>query len=240
MWELSKECLVLLKLRGWALKSAILHQYKIISKTDFFLHKWIQFIEFCELVWKRFLTLHHFSYALFEFFVISLITLQLWRLINYPTKKGRQCIRHSDTHSDTQKICCNPPKVQLKWLYHRVMHPKDADGLANSVDPDQTRSSLIWVCTVCPDLSVRKLRKIKLSTKVAYRNDPKFPDRQVWANISDPDQTAQIYTVCNSVCIFCMYYSVDKPSCSNCRVIAAKTLGVRIFRIFTVFNPLMN
>ena len=29
------------------------------------------------------------------------------------------------------------------------MHPKDADGLANSADPDQ-RSSLIWVCTVSP------------------------------------------------------------------------------------------
>ena len=37
------------------------------------------------------------------------------------------------------------------------MHPKEADGMANSVDPDQTapfRSSLIWVCTVCLDLSV--------------------------------------------------------------------------------------
>ena len=32
------------------------------------------------------------------------------------------------------------------------MHPKDAKGIANSVDPDQTGSSLIWVCTVCPDL----------------------------------------------------------------------------------------
>ena len=40
------------------------------------------------------------------------------------------------------------------------MHPKDAEGIANSVDPDQTAPSLIWVCTVCPDLSVRKLRKI--------------------------------------------------------------------------------
>ena len=34
---------------------------------------------------------------------------------------------------------------------------KDADRMANSVDPDQTRSSLIWVCTVCQDLSVGKL-----------------------------------------------------------------------------------
>ena len=23
------------------------------------------------------------------------------------------------------------------WLYHRVMSPNDADGMANSVDPDQ-------------------------------------------------------------------------------------------------------
>ena len=40
------------------------------------------------------------------------------------------------------------------------MLPKDADGMANSVNPDQTKSSLIWVCTVCPGLSVRKLRII--------------------------------------------------------------------------------
>ena len=24
------------------------------------------------------------------------------------------------------------------WLYHREMSPNDADGMANSVDPDQT------------------------------------------------------------------------------------------------------
>ena len=24
------------------------------------------------------------------------------------------------------------------WLYHRVMNPNDADGIANSVDPDQS------------------------------------------------------------------------------------------------------
>ena len=24
------------------------------------------------------------------------------------------------------------------WLYHKVMSPNDADGMANSVDPDQT------------------------------------------------------------------------------------------------------
>ena len=51
-----------------------------------------------------------------------------------------------------------------RWLYRRVMHPKDAVGIANSVDPDQTvplgavwsgpwlDCSLIWVCTVCPGI----------------------------------------------------------------------------------------
>ena len=40
-------------------------------------------------------------------------------------------------------------------VFLRVMHPKDAEGIANSIDPDQTapRSSLIWVCIVCPVLS---------------------------------------------------------------------------------------
>ena len=32
------------------------------------------------------------------------------------------------------------------------MHPKDADGIANSVDPD--RSSLIWVSTIFSDQGV--------------------------------------------------------------------------------------
>ena len=41
-------------------------------------------------------------------------------------------------YSDTQKIGCNHSKIWTKWLYHRVMSPNDADGMANSADPDQT------------------------------------------------------------------------------------------------------
>ena len=73
-----------------------------------------------------------------------------------------------------------------------------------------------------------------------YRNVPKFPDRQVWTNSADPDQTAprssliRVYTVCNSGCIFWAHYYSIKTSCSNFRVITANVLGVRIFRIFTV------
>ena len=29
------------------------------------------------------------------------------------------------------------------WLYHRVMSSNDADGMANSVDPDQTLGA-VW------------------------------------------------------------------------------------------------
>ena len=48
------------------------------------------------------------------------------------------------------------------------MSPNDADGMANSVDPDQTapRSSLIWVCTVCPGISVQKLRVLTVISEL--------------------------------------------------------------------------
>ena len=41
-------------------------------------------------------------------------------------------------YSDTKKICYNHSKIGTMWLYHSVMSPNDADGVANSVDPDQT------------------------------------------------------------------------------------------------------
>ena len=50
------------------------------------------------------------------------------------------------------------------WIYNRVLHPKDADRMANSVDPDQTAPGAVrsgsTLVTVCTDLSVRKLRII--------------------------------------------------------------------------------
>ena len=60
----------------------------------------------------------------------------------------------------TPKKCCNYPKIGTVSFYYRVMGSKDADRMANSVDPHQTAplSSLIWVYTVCPGLSFRKFR----------------------------------------------------------------------------------
>ena len=40
--------------------------------------------------------------------------------------------------SDARKLCCNLPKIQTKRPNLRVFHQKDANGIANSEDPDQT------------------------------------------------------------------------------------------------------
>ena len=42
---------------------------------------------------------------------------------------------------DTSNNCHNCPKNRKVWCNIALMHPKDADGMANSVDPDQTASS---------------------------------------------------------------------------------------------------
>ena len=39
---------------------------------------------------------------------------------------------------DARKLCCNLPKIQTKRPNLRVFHQKDANGIANSEDPDQT------------------------------------------------------------------------------------------------------
>ena len=67
--------------------------------------------------------------------------------------------RNDPKFSDTQKICCNHFKVWTMWLYHRVMSSNDADGMANSAD--SSRSSLIWVCTVCPAYLSKNLGSLR-------------------------------------------------------------------------------
>ena len=52
--------------------------------------------------------------------------------------EARSEYRKFPKYSDTQKICCNHSETCTMWLYHRVMSPNDANGMANSVDPDQT------------------------------------------------------------------------------------------------------
>ena len=40
--------------------------------------------------------------------------------------------------SEAKKLCCNPPKIQTKRPNLRVLCQNDANGIANSEDPDQT------------------------------------------------------------------------------------------------------
>ena len=46
--------------------------------------------------------------------------------------------RKAPKFSDARKLCCKPPKIQTKRANPRVFHLKDANGTANSEDPDQT------------------------------------------------------------------------------------------------------
>ena len=55
--------------------------------------------------------------------------------------------------SDTWKICCNLPKIQTKRPNRRVFHQKEANGLANSEDPNQTAALGALHCLprpICP------------------------------------------------------------------------------------------
>ena len=51
-----------------------------------------------------------------------------------------QQIRYRKTTkiSDTRKLSCNTPKIQIKGPNLMVFLQKDANGIANSGDPDQT------------------------------------------------------------------------------------------------------
>ena len=40
--------------------------------------------------------------------------------------------------SEARKLCCNLSKIQTKRLNLRVICKNDANGIANSEDPDQT------------------------------------------------------------------------------------------------------
>ena len=40
--------------------------------------------------------------------------------------------------SDARKLCCNLPKTRTKRQNLRVFRQKDANGIANTEDPDQT------------------------------------------------------------------------------------------------------
>ena len=75
--------------------------------------------------------------------------------------------------SDARKLCCSLPKIQTKRPNLSVYCQKDANGMANSEDPDQTApSSLIWVsgsalfAQTCLSENLGSLRYMSLTTRL--------------------------------------------------------------------------
>ena len=62
----------------------------------------------------------------------------------------KQDYRKVPKFSDTRKLCCDKPKIQEKRQNLWVFRQEDANGIANSGDPD------LWVCTVCRVATVRE------------------------------------------------------------------------------------
>ena len=57
---------------------------------------------------------------------------------NTPKKRNQQTYHKVPKCSDARKLCCNLPKIQTKRPKLRVFYQNDANGIANSADPDQT------------------------------------------------------------------------------------------------------
>ena len=93
---------------------------------------------------------------------------------------GHSVYRKFPKYSDTQKNCCNHSKIWTMWLYHRVMSPNDADGMANSVDPDQTAPlGAVWsgsalFAQTCLSENLGKLRYISWSNVKAGLLEVKY------------------------------------------------------------------
>ena len=65
----------------------------------------------------------------------------------YPAHSFMKIYRKTPKFSN-RKLCCNLPKIQEKRPNLRVFPQKDANGIANSVDPDQTAPRSICPKTV--------------------------------------------------------------------------------------------
>ena len=59
---------------------------------------------------------------------------------DYASEHGQNlhAYRKTPKNLDTHTAYCDNPKIWLIWIFHREMRPEDADGIANSVGPDQT------------------------------------------------------------------------------------------------------
>ena len=72
--------------------------------------------------------------------------------------------RKTPKNLDTRKIYCNNPKILSICIFHRKMCLNHADGMANSVAPEQSAQSGVY--TVCSDPSILKFWNITLLIRI--------------------------------------------------------------------------
>ena len=103
---------------------------------------------------------------------------------------------------DKLKNCYNYPELGPVLFHHTLMYSKDADWMANSVDPHQIaplRGAVwSWSTMFCPDQSVRTLRIITEFRRFHVRTS-------LW-------QHFKLYSLCNQIMsdtsdIFSLHYS---------------------------------
>ena len=89
-------------------------------------------------------------------------------------------------NSDTRNICCNHPKIWTTWIYRRVMHPKDAEGSANSVDPDQTAPVWSGSALFAQSYLSENLRSLryKVFKPVVWNVSAVWTVWQIWGNVA--------------------------------------------------------
>ena len=64
-------------------------------------------------------------------------SLDVYMLLLYSCK-NIHAYRKVSKFLDARKLYCKLPKIQTKRSNHNILCPKDANGIANSEDPDQT------------------------------------------------------------------------------------------------------
>ena len=105
------------------------------------------------------------------------------------------------------------PKIWTMWLYHRVLCPNDADGMAHSVDPDQTQCRpwsekftlcaqtwlkqsvrKVWIFIVCSKIPQNQHQIFFLSNKLCPVGGSVWPGAEFWVWLWSFKTLAQFLT----------------------------------------------
>ena len=133
--------------------------------------------------------------------LLCFMNLKLYHWINFKrktssnikSKESNKWVCYKSEKFGHSKSCGSCPKIWTIWFYHRVMHPKNADRMASSVDPDQTAfwsGSTPFVLTCLPKNLV-SLRRV--CYKFKHYSD--FFFRKLWSHIIRRTGTAVVRNI---------------------------------------------